>query len=333
MLKRLRFKDIHRRALVIDTHCDSILDHVSGQRNLGEKSSARHLDLPRLIEAGVRAQFMACYIEPEYKPERGLARALTLIDGVYRLAEDNPTLAAIARTAGEIKEIADSGRVALVISIEGGEGLGAGKTEDLLAALRILYRLGVRCLSLTWNQRNLLADGIGESATRGGLTETGVAVVKEMNRLGMIVDVSHLSEAGFWHLMEISKKPLIASHSNARALCEHKRNLSDDQIRHLARRGGVVGITFATAFLDREVARANLERVIDHVEYVANLVGVDHVGIGSDFDGIDATPAGLSDVTSLPVLSRGLLRRGFSEEQVHKIMGGNHLRLIGEIVG
>lgn len=333
MLKRTRFRDLHRRALVIDTHCDSILDHVNGERNLGERSSKHHLDLPRLIEAGVRAQFMACYIEPEYKPERGLARVLTLIDGIYRLVEENASLAAIARTASDLREFADSGRVSIVISVEGGEALGAGKIQDLLAALRMIHRLGVRCLSLTWNERNLLADGVGESPTRGGLTEAGVAVVQEMNRLGMIVDVSHLSEAGFWHLIEISRQPVIASHSNAMALCEHKRNLTDDQIRHLARRGGVVGITFATPFLDREPARATLERVVDHIEYIANLVGIDHVGIGSDFDGIDNTPVGLRDVTSLPMLTRSLLRRGFSQEQVHQILGGNHFRLFQEVVG
>lgn len=333
MTERLGLTKPQRRTVIVDSHCDSILDHVRGLRDLGRCGNCGHLDLPRLIKAGVTVQFMACYIEPQFKPERGLSRVLTLIDAIYRLAEENNQSAALATNYSEVVSIADTGRVALIISVEGGEALGAGQTSELLAALRVLYRLGVRCLSLTWNQRNLLADGVAESDTGGGLTEAGVAVVREMNRLGMIIDVSHLSEAGFWHVAKISNRPVLASHSNAKTLCGHQRNLTDEQIRYIAETGGVVGITFAPAFLDHDPARATLERVIDHIEYVAGLIGFDHVGIGSDFDGIELTPAGLNDAAAFPALVQGLRSRGINEEDIHKIMGKNHLRLFREVVG
>lgn len=317
--------ELHQRAVVVDTHVDSILSVISGERRLTERSDSGHLDFPRMREGGVDVQFFACYIAEEFKPDRSLKRVLQLIDAFYREVESASGEIAVCTGAAEIDAALAAGKMAAILSVEGGEAIGAD-----LACLRMLYRLGVRSLGLTWNQRNAIADGIGEARTRGGLTKFGVEVVREMNRIGMLVDVSHLSEPGFWDVLAVSQKPVIASHSNARAVCDHLRNLTDDQIRALARNGGVMGMNFAPRVIDPQVA--TVERLLDHVDHVAGLVGADHIGLGSDYDGIAKTPAGLEDVTCLPKITEGLLRRGYSEEDILKILGLNHLRVIREVL-
>jgi len=317
-------EELHRDCVVVDGHCDTVLRLWQSRASLEERRQDGHLDLPRLREGGVDVQVFACYIEPEFKPDRGLQRALQLVDLFYRQLEGCPGLR-LVRNSADIEEAGRQGQVGAILAIEGGEGIG-----DDLAYLRTLYRLGVRLITLTWNQRNLIADGVGEERTGGGLSTFGVQVVQEMNRLGMLVDVSHLSEAGFWHVVETCQGPFVASHSCCRALCDHRRNLSDDQIRALARAGGLVGINFAPAFL-REDGQASWEDVLRHIDHVVSLVGPDHVGLGSDYDGIPATPLGLEDASRLPVLTRGMLERGYSEEDIRKILGGNFLRVIKQV--
>ncbi|MEW6546630.1 MAG: dipeptidase [Bacillota bacterium] len=317
-------EELHRDCVVVDGHCDTVLRLWQSRASLEERRQDGHLDLPRLREGGVDVQVFACYIEPEFKPDRGLQRALQLVDLFYRQLEGCPGLR-LVRSSADIEEAGRQGQVGAILAIEGGEGIG-----DDLAYLRTLYRLGVRLITLTWNQRNLIADGVGEERTGGGLSTFGVQVVQEMNRLGMLVDVSHLSEAGFWHVVETCQGPFVASHSCCRALCDHRRNLSDDQIRALARAGGLVGINFAPAFL-REDGQASWEDVLRHIDHVVSLVGPDHVGLGSDYDGIPATPLGLEDASRLPVLTRGMLERGYSEEDIRKILGGNFLRVIKQV--
>ncbi|MCL5676552.1 MAG: dipeptidase [Firmicutes bacterium] len=322
-----RALSLHRRALVADTHADSIMAVVGGERRLIERSDKGHIDFPRLAEGGIDLQVLACFIEAEYKPERALAQALRMIDAIHREVEASGGQVVLALSAGDAERAAEQGKQAVMISLEGGEPIGLD-----LAVLRSLYRLGVRLVGLTWNQRNAIADGVGELRSRGGLTTFGVELVKEMNRLGMLVDVSHLSEAGFWDVLEVSSQPVIASHSNARALCDHPRNLTDEQIKALAKNGGVIGMNFFRGFVDRQAERATLERVLDHIDHIANLVGPIHVGLGADFDGADPV-VGLEDVTRVPAITAGLLQRGYKDEDVLAILGGNHLRLMRQVIG
>jgi membrane dipeptidase len=178
--------------------------------------------------------------------------------------------------------------------------------------------------------RSELADGASQNRTRGGLTTLGVEAAEEAQRLGIVMDVSHLSDAGFWDLIEIVKKPLIASHSSCRALCDHPRNLADDQVRAMADRGGVIGVNFAPNFI--HPVKATVERVVDHIDHIVSLVGIDHVGLGSDFDGISTTPEGLEDVTRMPNVTKVLVDRGYSSSEVKKILGENHLRVFKQVM-
>lgn len=183
---------------------------------------------------------------------------------------------------------------------------------------------------MTWNGRNELADGVGESETEGGLTRFGRAVVQEMNRLGMVVDASHLSEAGFWDVLEVSNQPVITSHANSRCICNHRRNLTDEQIRALAARGGVIGLTFYPDFIHPD--QPSLEKLLDHMDHIISLAGVDCIGLGSDFDGIDQVTSGLEDISRLPAITEGRWRRGYREEEIAKILGGNFLRVLQQVL-
>ncbi len=314
-------RELHMDSLVVDAHVDTVIALVYGRRSLGQRSSEGHVDLPRLQEGGVDVQFFAHYIEPQFKPDRALFRFMQMADAFYREVEANPEVAEVAYTVGDIRRITSGGRIACILTVEGGEVL-----QGDLGVLRILHRLGMRSLGMVWNQRNLLADGIGEARTGGGLTRLGVEAVREMDRLGIVIDVSHLSDPGFWDVVEHTEGPFIASHSNARGLCPHPRNLTDEQIRALAAKGGVMGMNFAPAFVHPE--DATLEGVLDHVDHIAELVGTGHIGLGSDFDGIGRPPRGLEDVTRLPHLTQGLLDRGYSDEQVRAVLGGNFLRVL-----
>ncbi|MFP4201179.1 MAG: dipeptidase [Clostridia bacterium] len=334
--------ELHRDALVVDGHVDTLMAAVKGQRKLGERSHEGHADFPRLREGGVNVQLFAHYIEPDFKPDRGLLRFMQMADAFFREVEENGDIATHVKTVSDIERLRAEGKLGCVMSIEGAEAIAGD-----LGVLRVLFRLGVRVIGLTWNQRNLLADGIGEARTGGGLTELGVAAVREMDRLGVVVDVSHLSDPGFWDVVEVSRRPFVASHSNSRAVCDHPRNLTDDQIKALARAGGVMGMNFAPNFVHPDLGakadpvsgsraapnapRATLEMVLDHIDHIVELVGPEHVGLGSDFDGIGDTPDGLEDPTKLPDLTAGLLRRGYPEDDVRAILGGNFLRVFREV--
>lgn len=311
---------LHSRALVIDTHCDTILSVMRG-RPLGTRSDKGHIDLPRMREGGVSAQFFACYIEPQFKPDKGLKRVLQQIDCFYHEMEANSDVIEVATTVADIERIHALGKLVGLLSIEGAEAIDGDP-----AALRMLYRLGVRMMGLVWNQRNQLADGVGERQAHGGLTNLGIEVVKEMNRLGMVVDVSHLNDEGFWDVIATSTQPIMASHSNCRAICDHPRNLTDDQIRALAKNGGVMGMNYCLPFV--KAGEATIDDLISHIDHIVELVGIDHVGLGSDFDGIERGPIGLEHVGCTPNLTRRLSERGYSDEDILKILGGNHLRVL-----
>jgi membrane dipeptidase len=319
-------KDIHSKAIVVDGHIDTLLELVNGRVfGLGEENTVTHVDFPRLQKGGVNVQFFAAFIEPAYKPERALKRTLQMISQFHREIEKNSDQIMLVTKYDDISKSTKSGKIAALLSIEGGEALAGD-----LGVLACLYRLGVRAIGLTWNERNDIADGVGEKFANSGLTSFGIEVVKEMNHLGMMIDVSHINEHGFWDVLEHTTKPIIASHSNAFTQCAHVRNLKDDQIVALARNGGVMGMNFAPPFIDRE--RATIGRLVDHIDHIVQLVGVDYVGLGSDFDGIPATPEGLDDVTCLPAITQALLDRRYSEPDIHKILGGNFLRVMKETI-
>lgn len=324
----IKAKQIHQKATVFDGHCDTILEVINHKRSLGSRTLVGHLDIPRMKEGGVDVQFFAVFIEDIYKPDRSLKRTLQLIDCFYKEIEKNQDDISLATNYNQIEEVNRAGKIAAILSIEGGEAL-----EGDLGVLRVLYKLGVRLLTLTWNQRNQIADGIGESRTGSGLTEFGLKVIDEMNRLGMLIDVSHLSETGFWDVIKRSKAPIVASHSNCYALCPHLRNLKDEQIKALADKGGVIGITFVPNFLTQEKRKTTVEDVVKHIDYLVEKVGIDYIGLGSDFDGTGGLPLGLEGVDKVPNITKGLLDRGYKEKDIKKILGENFLRVFKEVVG
>ncbi|OPY58211.1 MAG: Membrane dipeptidase (Peptidase family M19) [Pelotomaculum sp. PtaU1.Bin035] len=317
-------KTLHYESIVIDTHCDTLSVMLDGGWHLAGFSGQGQLDLPRLKEGGVDVQFFSAFVAPEYKPV-AVRRVMELIDLFYQEMEENSDVILHAKGLADINEALATGKVAAFLSIEGGEAL-----EGSLGVLRVLHRMGVRSITLTWNGRNELGDGVGEESTGGGLTGFGIATVMEMNRLGMLVDVSHLSERGFWDVIKVSRQPVIASHSNCRAICDHPRNLKDEQIKALASNGGVMGIAFVPDFLGGE--SPSIDDVIAHIDHVIAVAGPDCVGIGSDFDGTDILPAGLDACSSLPAVTSGLLKRGYNGEVIKKILGGNFLRVIGQVI-
>lgn len=322
-----RARRLHFQSLVFDAHADTIaIDVVEGRRHLTDTGRGGHVDLARLSAGGVTVQVFTLFVPPAVPTPYNALRALAILDALYEEVRMAPDAFVWVRRASDIDEAFRLRKVGIVVTLEGCEVL-AGQ----LSMLRTFYRLGVRAAGLTWNVRNELADGVGE-ARGAGLTAFGREVVAEMNRLGMVVDVSHLSEAGFWEVLELSAHPVIASHSNARALCDHVRNLTDDQIRALARKGGVMGINFFPGFLRQEGA-ARLDDVLRHIDYVVELAGPDHVGLGSDYDGISKVPEGLEDPSRLPALTEALARRGYDDETIRKILGENFARVFRLVLG
>ncbi|MBI3960475.1 MAG: membrane dipeptidase [Chloroflexi bacterium] len=317
---------LHFDALVIDGHCDTIGEQLSGKRWLGDRSDEGHIDLPRLREGGVDAQFFACYVPVPYQRHGAATHALARLDQLHLLAERLPDQFVIARTAGDIRQAKAAGKIAAIAGLEGAEAL-----DGEIGLLRQFYRLGVRNLGLAWNFRNAACDGVSERRSGGGLTEFGVAVVQECNRLGIVIDVSHLAPAGVEDVLKLSEDPIIASHSNAFALCDHPRNLTEAQLSGIAGKGGVIGVTFVNSFLRREQPElATIDDVLEHLEYMLSVVGEDHIAIGSDFDGC-TPPTDLKDTTAYPQITARLQERGYSETTIRKILGGNFMRIFERV--
>jgi len=322
------FLSLHFDALVIDGHCDSIGDQLENGRWLGDRSDTGHIDLPRLREGGIDVQFFACYVPMPYQRHGAFTHAMDRLDQLLLLEERAAEQFMLVRRAEDIVRAKATGKIAGIAGLEGAEALDAS-----LGALRQFYRLGVRNLGLAWNYRNAACDGVAESRTNGGLTEFGVKVVEECNRLGMLLDVSHLSPAGVADVLAVSQQPIIASHSNAYALCDHPRNLTDAQMEAIAARGGVIGVTFVNAFLNRENPEATtVDDVVAHIEYMLGVVGPEHVSIGSDFDGC-TTPTDLGDATSYPLITQKLVERGHDAKVIRKILGENLLRVMQQVLG
>jgi len=327
-------RTLHESLVVVDGHCDSILDQ-SGlsyrnpdkpSRDLLERGSYGHIDLPRLIEGGVTAQFFALFTDDAFvaTAREHTWRMLEAMEGVLARTDRMR----LARTARDVQEAKTSGSVAAFLTIEGGEAIG-----ESLSELQAFHARGVSLMGLTWNRRNALGSGAA-AEDGGGLTDFGRRVVAEMEGLGMIVDASHLSDPALDDLLAVAERPVVASHSNSRALREHRRNLTDGQAEGIAATGGLVAVTFAGAFVDADPARVSVSRVVDHVDRLVSVIGADHVGLGTDFDGFsDKYGIVVSDCTELSLFTAALLDRGYTAEEVRSILGGNWMRVIREVLG
>jgi membrane dipeptidase len=312
---------------IIDAHCDTVhyFTQEKGFYRFSQKNISAQVDLPRMQAGNIKVQFFALYIEPEYKPCHALKRCLQLLDYFYRTMETCHDRLEVVCSSSDLMRVNSEGKIAAVLTVEGGEAL-----EGDLGVLRALYRLGVRGLGLTWNQRNQIADGVWEREAGGGLTRFGKKVIKEMNDMGMIIDLAHMAEKSFDDVLLLTTQPVVVSHANARAICDHPRNLTDDQLKLLQKNGGVIGLSFYPDFIF--FVNPDLEKLLDHFEHIAEIAGIDHLGIGSDFDGMEGKYLqGLDDVSFLHFLIQGLLSRGFKKEDVSKILWGNFLRVINKV--
>lgn len=344
---RERAMKLHRDAIVIDTHNDITSPIADEGFDMGARDTSGRIqtDIPRMKEGGLDAEFFSIYVASSYAKDGGAARrALQMMDGVYEQIRRHPGSLELAGTVADIRRISKAGKIASLMGIEGGHAI-----EDSLPALRMFYRMGIRYMTLTHTNTNNWADSAGGISVKGenrhsGLSDFGKDVVREMNRLGMMVDISHVSDETFNDCIEVSRAPLIASHSSCRALTNVPRNMSDEMLRALAKNGGVVMINFYNGFINTEYARpgmpaptkpaekATLDMLMQHFEHAIKVAGIDHVGIGSDFDGVDGMlPPGMEDVTKLPTITYELLRRGYSEKDVRKVLGENLLRVMGEV--
>lgn len=313
---------------ICDCHCDTLTELYNKNASLYENE--QHFDIKRQIALGGGLQFCAIYVPTEvFRYQGGLRYTLCLLDKynqeIKKLHENGIDVLQV-RTAEDAGNVLKH-KAATLLAIEEG-----GAIDGSLEALRCLYELGVRAMTLTWSNRNDIADGINEEATGSGLTLFGKQVVAEMNRLSMLVDVSHISTAGFWSVIETSTKPIIATHSNAKSLCSHPRNLNDEQIKALAQNGGLAGITFAGQFLEEDWRNACIESVYKHLDYMLNLIGNDdHIGFGSDFDGISHPPYNIQGVQDYKPLIE-YLSKYYSDETINKITHQNVINLLQKVL-
>ena len=365
-----RALQIHRRAIVIDTHNDVTTPMTNDDYDLsGTPPAPYRTSIERMKKGGLTAEFFSLYVKPWYVEHGGSARrTLDMIDSVYRAVERHPRDLMIATTVADIRRAKRQGKIAALMGIEGGHAI-----EDSLATLREFHRLGVRYMTLTWNNTNNWADAGRGEKKHNGLSDFGKEVVREMNRLGMLVDVSHVSDETMSDALDVSKAPIIASHSSARALSNVPRNIPDDLLRRIAKNGGVVQVNFYSVFVDAatvspqsaerdrrikaqqdaidekykddperraeesdKLEAANplpplpISKLIDHIDHIVKIAGIDHVGIGADFDGANDMPEGAQDVSMLPNITYELLKRGYSERDIRKILGENLLRVMAE---
>jgi len=333
---------IHTQAIVVDTHIDTTMMlgkpgwdfMVRHQPEPGEN----HVDLPRIREGGLDAAFFSIYMPGTVTGPEAVKQALILIDHVRSLAERHPNEIALATTAAEVRAANKAGKFAALMGMEGGHMI-----DDSLAVLREYHRLGVRYLTLTHSVNTSWADSSGDKPAHDGLTAFGKDVVRELNRLGVMVDISHVADKTFWDALETSKAPLVASHSSMRAISGHARNMTDDMVRALGAKGGVVMINYSVGFLsneryeagqrnvpEAELPRVSWEKIVDHIDHAVKLAGAAHVGLGSDFDGT-TVPDGMEDASKLPKITAALLAKGYSEQDVKNILGENILRLLERV--
>ncbi|MEV8635478.1 dipeptidase [Streptosporangium sp. NPDC051023] len=338
--------DLHRRAVVADTHND-LLMAVTARPPRRWASFFRERWLPQLRDGGVDIQVLPVFIDERYRPEGALRETLRMIECAHVLSEGNADEVRLCLDGDQIDQALAEGKIALVLALESAPGVDAN-----VELFSTLYRLGVRIASIAHWGRTPLADGSGEDGTGSRLTSPGAEALREMERLGMIFDVSHLGASGVAHVLELATRPVMATHSSARALRDHHRNLTDDQIRAIAATGGVVCVNFFAPFLSDDPAGYTVDRLVDHIEHLVSVGGIDHVGLGPDFVReviSDTTPPccedtgygeidplasipGLEGPRGLPLVTEALLGRGLPEEDILKILGGNVHRLLGTVL-
>ena len=373
-------QSIHASAIVIDTHADTPQRFLDENFDLGQNTpvSAGHIDLGKIKEGNLGAEFFSIWVEPDFRGHYA-KRTMDLIDSVYQQAARHPDRMTMAFSADDIVRAHEQHKFAALMGIEGGHSI-----ENDIRLLREFYRLGVRYMTLTWSNTNEWADSSGDIKDPNvkhynGMTDFGKDVVREMNRLGMIIDISHVSDATFYQALMISQAPVIASHSSSRALTNHPRNMTDDMLRAVALNNGVVMVNFFSAFIDEDFRKAffdpekmkqrdaevaaftkehahadgtpvgynevvalekkwaaqfprpPLKSLIDHIDHIAKTAGVDHLGLGSDFDGVTSLPQGIDSVADLPKITEALYQRGYSRDDLVKILGGNFMRVMRDV--
>jgi membrane dipeptidase len=355
-LKR-RAAEIHEKSIVIDGHCH-LMKELVARRDLGERENFKNYYLPLLQKGGIKALLLVIGGDNNSIVKGSdlmLWGALEVIDNLYQELEECPDVLRLCTRSSEIDRALEEEKIIAIMGLEGGRPLEGRPMQDSLSSLRTFHRLGVRSVQLTGNGRNRLADGIAETRTNGGLTRFGVSVVKEMNRLGMLIDISHLAPAGVYDVLDLTEGPIVASHSNANAVCDHPRNLGDEVIKLIAERGGVVGLSFFSTLVNKDKDLATVEDLVDHIVYIADLVGIDHIGLGPDFSefsirfsqwtGVKGNMEGiqygnkesyfhpeLRDWQHFPNVTRSLLKRGYREEAVRKVLGENFLRIYKKVL-
>lgn len=300
------------------------------RRDFLTESEEGHVDLPRAMRGGLGGTFTSIWLTGQQAEMNPVGHAIDEINDLLRISDRSEGRVRICRGVDEVTSAFEAGAFASVIAFEGADPISASLKE-----LRVFYEAGLRCLALAWSRDTIFASGVrfrGEQRTVG-LTDAGRELVTECNRLGIVLDVSHLNVPGFWDLLEASEDPVIATHSSVQAIAPHVRNLDDEQIRALAAQGGTMGINFANSFLRPDMKSDDdtpLEVVLDHFDHVVNLVGDEHVSFGTDFDGT-SVPAVLNDASKLPEVLRGLKARGYSDDRLERICHANFLRVVGEV--
>jgi membrane dipeptidase len=366
----------HNSAIIIDTHADTPGRFVDENFDLAQDAGIGYMDFSKIKAGNLGAEFFSIWVEPKGNKGHEAKRALDMIDSVYMQAERHPDKMMMAFSTDDIRRAHREKKFAALLGVEGGHAI-----EGDIRILRDFYRLGVRYMTLTWSNTNDIGDSSGDISDpkmehHGGLTPFGRQVVTEMNRMGMMVDISHVADSTFYQAIELSQAPVIASHSSSRALTSAPRNMTDDMLRTLAKHNGVAQANFYCAFISQKyfdtakqlaaqkdpdymtvqelfvkpqtpevqqkiaaakarlapkLPRPPLSDLIDHIDHMVKVAGVDHVGLGSDFDGIDCSPEGLDSVADLPKISEALAQRGYSNADLDKILGGNLLRVFGDV--
>jgi membrane dipeptidase len=310
--------------LLIDLHTDALYEYVCGRKDITQRSDKGHLDFPRMKEGGVNGQVFAVWVSPtELKPGEYRDFVFKGADAFDQVCARCVDTVAPVRTPDEFRQVVASGRIAAILGVEGGHAL-EGNVENLDR----FHERGVRVLTVTWSNSNELGDSSSdENKPHNGLSSLGRQAVRRMNELGMIIDVSHSSDRTVFDILDASLSPVIASHSGIRARRDFNRNLTDEQIRAIGAQGGVIGVVFLPYFLREPEENATVEDVLDCIDHICQLVGPDHAGLGSDFDGFGGALRGLEDVTKMGAIGAGLRNRGFSDRDIAKISGLNFLRV------